>query len=214
LAIGFHFAAAFHHCKHCLLFRVTNFSIRRMKVRMARTAANVCLVYFYNSRQWAEYFGGGVSHSEADAIEHEQAGLVTDSGLAVYLQRTYTFLAGRCPPEAKAPVAELDAGIFKDGARADGVLLFAVLAAPAVVSLALASLAVQHLVNGNGTTARAGSAISAPTLLFKELDGGLFVGASGWNLADDFVVFGAAVLNFGHGGLDSMTLVYSSKGIM
>ena len=78
--------------------------------------------------------------------------------------------------------------------------------APAVVSLALRRLfRVHHLVYVHVATVRAARMI-APTLLFQELDSGIFVSARNRKLVNHFVVLRADVLNLGQLFLRSSTV--------
>ena len=77
------------------------------------------------------------------------------------------------------------AGFFIDRADANGVLLAASIALPEEPGIALAGLAILHLVN-IGASAMNAVRFIAPTLLFKEFDGGGFVAAGQWNFANHF----------------------------
>src|SRR6266850_1647437 len=73
-------------------------------------------------------------------------------------------------------------------ADANGVLAFAILAAPQIAPVALASFGIFHLVNINASTVNAPGMIS-PTLPLKELNGGKFVAAHQRHIRNRLGVF-------------------------
>src|SRR3974390_2316774 len=91
-----------------------------------------------------------------------------------------------------------DAAVLEHGANANSELFFAAVAAPAEVGLALAGLAVLHLVHIQIAAARAGRMI-APTLALHELHSGLLIRTRYWKGFDNRIALGRAVLYFGFG---------------
>ena len=75
-------------------------------------------------------------------------------------------------------------GLFIHRADTDGVLLFAIVAAPEETFVALRCLGILHLVDADRAAFNTARAIT-PTLHFEEFDGGKLIRASGWNLFDD-----------------------------
>lgn len=93
----------------------------------------------------------------------------------------HAFLGSAGTPERIAPVTELDARFLVNRADADGVLLFAIAAAPQVTIVAFASLCVFHLVHFHASAFDASRSV-APSLLFQKLHGCEFVAARQRNI--------------------------------
>ena len=77
-------------------------------------------------------------------------------------------------------MAERDARIFDDRADAHGVLLLAAVALPQKPLIALASLAIRHLVNIGVAATLAARAALAPSQRFDEFHRCEFIGARFW----------------------------------
>src|SRR5690606_31263058 len=94
-------------------------------------------------------------------------------------------------------MAQGDAAVLENGARADAELLLAAPAAPTEVLLPPAVVRA-HLVHVHVTAMRAARML-APTVLFHEFDRRRLVSASGWQLPDWQVALRALVLYLCHG---------------
>jgi hypothetical protein len=112
--------------------------------------------------------------------------------VAFYFQCGYALLRSGRTPERIAPVPQTYPAFFVYSTNAYRVLIFAVITAPKKPLVALASLAVGHLVNVNASTVNAARRL-APTLDLKKLYGGQFIGAGERDLAD-YLGFGKAML--------------------
>jgi len=117
-------------------------------------------------------------------MHQEQRRLVSNSGLALDLQRAYTFLAGASFPEGIGPMPHRNRAVLIDAVHAHSELLVAGTAAPQESLIALASLAVPHLVN-LAAFAVSAARVFAPTLFLEEFHGGGFIHASAWKFRDD-----------------------------
>src|ERR1700733_6101142 len=115
-------AAPFHHRHDRLLWRR---SATRVVALVTRLATDIGLIDFNVSAPWTKQLGAGISHCETDAVQHEERGLVGNSGLTVNLQRAHAFLRRRGAPEGEAPPAQLDLRIFEHCSSTDGELRFA-----------------------------------------------------------------------------------------
>src|SRR5579872_1172043 len=92
-------------------------------------------------------------------------------------------------------MAKLNLGILEYRSSPHGELLLAAPAAPTIVSLALASLGVLHLIDVNVPTV--GAAWTAfPAHILHELHGGLFIRTSQWKGLDWGIPLGGAVLDW------------------
>lgn len=118
-------------------------------------------------------------------MHHEKGGLIGKARLAADLEGGNAFLAGAGRPEGVAPVTQGNTGVFKHRTDTDGVLLPAVLALPEI-ALVPVTLTVLHLVYVIGLAVWAHRRI-APALGLHEVHGGMFIGASPWDVLDDFV---------------------------
>lgn len=168
---------------------------------------DVRLVNFDRAGQWVAVRW---CHREANAMEHEQATFVAQSGLAMDLKGRDALLARRRAPETEAPVAHRNPRVLEHGSRANAELRLAASAAPTVVLLASATFAC-HLVDVHIATVRAASVL-APTVRLHELDCLKLVSARGWQVTDWLVALGRDVLYFAHGFfiLDAMLFVKSN----
>src|SRR5580698_975170 len=117
-------------------------------------------------------------------MHQKQGGLVSNSRLALDLQRTHALFAGAGFPEGIGPMTHRDRTIFVDTVHAHSELLVAGTAAPQEPLIALARLAIPHLVN-LAATAMSAARIFAPTLFLKKLHSGSFIHACAWKFRDD-----------------------------
>src|ERR1700722_6929463 len=113
------------------------------------------------------------------------------------LQRRHTLFAGCHPPEGIEPVTERNTAFLINRTDPGGVLLLAVIAFPKESLVATACLAVYHLVDVGRLTVNALGGV-APTLPFKEIESGGFIGASNWDLLDDRRIGQVMGLSFSH----------------
>ena len=77
-----------------------------------------------------------------------------------------------------------NAALFVDGPDPNGVLLFAIAAAPQETAVALSGLSVRHFVDVNASALHT-AGIGSPPLRLEEFDGGKFIRAGQWDLFDN-----------------------------
>lgn len=113
-------------------------------------------------------------HREANAVNKEKRQLVRNARLPHDLQRAHAFLRNRHEPEGQAPVTQGDAGLFVNGADANGELFLAAPALPQETLVTLASGFVFQLEDFNVAAVNAARG-AAPAGAFEEFNCRQFV---------------------------------------